>query len=74
MYSYINCLLSRLCRLCLIEDTDLLQELNCKPHQGGIHEDLLPQGPDHPSVGHHECINDIAVAKLSHNDVISWEI
>ena len=55
----------------LIDGTDVLQEVYCKPRQGGVHEDLPRRGPDHPPVGHHECINDIAVTKLPHNYVIS---
>lgn len=55
----------------LIDGTDVLQEVYCNPRQGGVHEDLPRRGPDHPPVGHHECINDIAFTKLPHNYVIS---
>jgi len=55
----------------LIDGTDVLQEVYCKPRQGGIHEDLPRRGPDNPAVGHHECINDIAVTKLPQNYIIS---
>ena len=55
----------------LIDGTDVLQEVYCKSRQGGIHEDLPRRGPDNPPVGHHECINDIAVTKLPQNYIIS---
>lgn len=55
----------------LIDGTDVLQEVYCKPRQGGIHDDLPRRGPDHPPMGHHECINDIAVTKLPQNYIIS---
>lgn len=55
----------------LIDGTDVLQEVYCKPRQGGIHEDLPRRGPDHPPMGHRECINDIAVTKLPQNYIIS---
>lgn len=69
--AHVNCLLFCVCRSRLIDGTDVLQEVYCKPRQGGVHEDLPRRGPDHPPVGHHECINDIAVTKLPHNYVIS---
>lgn len=55
----------------LIDGTDVLQEVYCKSRQGGIHEDLPRRGPDNPPMGHHECINDIAVTKLPQNYIIS---
>lgn len=71
VYAYANCLLIYFCRSRLIDGTDVLQEVYCKPRQGGIHEDLPRRGPDNPAVGHHECINDIAVTKLPQNYIIS---
>lgn len=71
MYAYANCLPIYSYRSRLIDGTDVLQEVYCKPRQGGIHEDLPRRGPDNPAVGHHECINDIAITKLPQNYIIS---
>ena len=71
IYAYANFLLIYFYRSRLIDGTDVLQEVYCKSRQGGIHEDLPRRGPDNPPVGHHECINDIAVTKLPQNYIIS---
>lgn len=55
----------------LIDGTDVLQEVWYNPRQGSVHEDLPRRAPEHPPVGHHECINDIAYTKLPHNYIIS---
>ncbi|KAK2556549.1 Phosphoinositide 3-kinase regulatory subunit 4 [Acropora cervicornis] len=55
----------------LIDGTDVLQEVFCNSRQGSVHEDLPRRGPEHPPVGHHECINDIAFTKLPQNYIIS---
>ena len=55
----------------LIDGTHVLQEVFCNSRQGSVHEDLPRRGPEHPPVGHHECINDIAFTKLPQNYIIS---
>lgn len=70
-YTRIIYMLVSISRSRLIDGTDVLQEVYCKPRQGGIHDDLPRRGPDHPPMGHHECINDIAVTKLPQNYIIS---
>lgn len=55
----------------LIDGTEVFQEIYCKPRQGHVHEDMPRRGPEQPSVGHHECINDLIVSKSPQNFIVT---